>query len=177
MSEEYRIPRRQIMAQVTLVSEPPRDLLLFVGLHAASHDGFERPSDVLNGRDSYVPARDAQNTMRLLNLDSILVVTVAAKDESVLGSVEFQASEASCMDVVVALEGGLRLRGYVRYVLPHGQQRLQNYLRLPERFLSLYDGPRVHLINRRRVIWVECLSADAKNASTDSPSTASLPQL
>jgi hypothetical protein len=24
MSEEYKIPRRQVMAQVTLVSEPPR---------------------------------------------------------------------------------------------------------------------------------------------------------
>ena len=167
MSESYRIPRRQVLAQVTLVGEPARELVLFVGLHAQSHEGYERPSDLLNGPDLYIPARDPQGNMLLLNLDAVQVASVAAKDESVLGSLEFQADEAACMDVAVAVGGGLLLRGYVRYVLPQGQQRLQNYMQLPTRFLALYDGPRVHLINKRRVVWVDCSSADVPAAARD----------
>ena len=155
MPGEYRIPKRQVPAHVTLVGEPTLELHLFVGQYAASHDGGERPGDVLNGRESYVPALDAQGGTRLLNLDAVLVVTVAARDEGVLGALEFQTTDAACVEVGVALEGGLHLRGVVRYVLPAGQQRLQNYLRQPERFLPLYDGPWLHWVNRRRVVWVE----------------------
>ncbi len=164
MPGEYRIPKRQVPAHVTLVGEPTQELHLFVGQYAESHEGGERPGDVLNGRESYVPALDAQGGTRLLNLDAVLVVTVTARDEGVLGALEFQAADAACVDVVVALEGGLHLRGVVRYVLPEGQQRLQNYLRQPERFLPLYDGPRLHWINRRRVVWVESRGVEGMQA-------------
>lgn len=160
MNETFRIPRRQIVAQVTMVGEPTRELQLFLGMQARTHTGTECPSDLLNGTEPFVPARDAQGNTLLLQLDSILVTTVSARDESVLGHLEFQAEDASCVDVAIAMEGGLMLRGYVRYVLPEGQQRLQNYLRLPDRFLALYEGPRVHLVNKRRIVWVNCSNAD-----------------
>jgi hypothetical protein len=170
VSETYRLPRRQILAQVTMAGEPTRELQLFLGMQARTHSGNECPSDLLNGTEPFVPARDAQGNTLLLHLDSILVTTVSARDESVLGHLEFQAPEASCVDVAIALEGGFMLRGYVRYVLPEGQQRLQNYLRLPDRFLALYEGPRVHLVNKRRIVWVACSNAD--NADLRAPETA-----
>lgn len=160
MNESYRMPRRQVLAQVTMVGEPSRELMLFLGLHARTHSGSECPSDLLNGTEPFVPARDAQGNTLLLQLDSILVTTVSARDESIQGHLEFQTSDATCVDVAIALEGGAMLRGYVCYVLPEGQQRLQNYLRLPDRFLALYEGPRVHLVNKRRIIWVSCSNAD-----------------
>jgi hypothetical protein len=160
VNETYRMPRREIVAQVTMLGEPSRELQLFLGLRARTHGGSECPSDLLNGTEPFVPARDTQGNTLLLRLDAVLFTTVSAQDESVTSHLEFQASDASSVDVAITLEGGHMLRGYVRYVLPEGQQRLQNYLRLPDRFLALYEGPRVHLVNKSRIVWVSCSNAD-----------------
>ena len=164
MTDKYRIPKRLVRAQVVIAGEPPRDLHFFVGLRAPNHDEGERPSDLLNGAEPFVPVRDVRGQTWLLNLDTVLVVTVAAPEESVSRAIEFQTQDAACLQVVVALEGGLRVRGNVRYVLPEGQQRLQNYLGQSQRFMALHDGQWVHLINRHRVVWVHCPATDGSPA-------------
>ena len=175
MTAEYRIPKRAVKAQVMIGGEPPRELQFFVGPRAAHHDAGERPSDVLNGSEAFVPVRDAKGQTWLLNLDAVLVVTVAAHEENMSRTLEFQTSSAACLDVVMGLEGSLRVRGSVRYVLPEGQQRLQNYLRQAQRFVALHDGPWVHLVNRHRVIWVQCPATDAKAARGEPLGTAARP--
>ena len=175
MSADYRIPKRPVRARVLIRGEPPRDLHLFVGPRAAHHDAGERPSDLLNGGESFLPVRDAKGQMWLLNLEAVLVVTVAAVEESVARALEFQTDDVTCMDVVVALEGGVRVHGTMRYVLPEGQRRLQDHLRQPRRFVALHRGPWVHWINRRRMVWVQCpvtpstVALAADPASTQSP--------
>lgn len=176
MTAEYRIPKHPVKAQVMISGEPPRDLQFFVGLQAANHDAGERPSDLLNGSEPFVPVRDAKGLTWLLNLEAVLVVTVAATEENVSRAVEFRTNMASCFDVVVALDGGLRVRGSVRYVLPEGQQRLQDYLRQAQRFVALHEGPWVHLVNRHRVVWVQS-SSDATTAPDEHLGTAAQPQV
>jgi hypothetical protein len=56
--------------------------------------------------------------------------------------------------VEIGLEGGMTIAGEINQMMPEGHRRLQDVLNEGTRFLVLWSGDRVHLINKRRIIRV-----------------------
>jgi len=155
MTEIFRIPKRQVPAQVLIPGHAPLPMTLFLAELAGTHAGGERPSDLLNGGQTFFPATDLQGSTVFLQRDAVMVVTVAAvhemgdDPESVTPLVSDEATQVS-LDVL--LEDGSILRGTTRFLMPEGKRRLQDFLNLPDRFLLLEEGERVHLINKQRIV-------------------------
>lgn len=156
MTELYRIPRLQVPAQVLLVGCESRRLDLFLGLCAPSHSGYERPSDLLNGREAFLPAGEPDGRVVFLQLDAVQAVTVEAKYE--FGPEDLLSGEggATRLQVEVALIGGAVQTGWLTYVLPQGRQRLQDFLnQAPGRFFVLQDGAYARLVHKQHVLFVQ----------------------
>jgi hypothetical protein len=156
MTDVYRIPRLQVTAQVALVGRQVRQVQLFLGACAENHTGHERPSDVLNAGNGFLPAMERGEVV-FLNLDAVELLSVPA-------AVEFGEAEMAVLDaalqqsthrrVEVTLEDGTVVRGDVTYIMPEGRRRLQDFLNGPERFFKLRDGDVARLVHKRRVLWI-----------------------
>ena len=62
-----------------------------------------------------------------------------------------KAEEAVSVNVLVVLEDGTSQEGTVTYLMPEGQRRLQDFLNLPERFVTLRQEGRALLIHKGRM--------------------------
>ena len=152
--DEYRVPKREVPAEVTVIGLPPAAKKLFVSVQAEGHAGGERPSDLLNGVETFLPARDGDGKVRFLQRDAVAVVSVSADSEADGDPSQpdgIVPAPASTAEVEVTLESGTRLKGVVTYAMPAGRGRLQDFLNLGERFLALRQDGRVHLINKLRI--------------------------
>jgi hypothetical protein len=56
--------------------------------------------------------------------------------------------------VRLALSGGGALEGEILYSAPDGETRLVDFLNRPERFLKVWDGDRLFLVNKESVLRV-----------------------
>src|SRR5437773_11456467 len=71
LSEAYRIPKREVTAEVSVIGKKPATLKIFLSQQAKSHTGYERPSDLLNGIDTFFPALDEHGDLVLLQRDAV----------------------------------------------------------------------------------------------------------
>ena len=78
MDAQYQIPKRSVLAEVVLPGIEPLSLKLYLSERAQSHAGFERPSDLLNGSERFLPAADAEDRVVFLHRDSVLTIAVDA---------------------------------------------------------------------------------------------------
>ena len=159
MSEEYRVPKREVTAEVTVVGRDTATLKLFLSQAAQGHMGFERPSDLLNGHETFFPAVDDHGDLILLQREAVKVVSVATKDEmedeaATPGS---GAPAASAVEVEVMMEDASTISGTVVYVMPMGRTRLQDFLNTGDKFLPVRQGGMVHLINKQRIARITAL--------------------
>lgn len=155
MTEIFRVPKRQVPAQVLIPGRPALSLTLFLAESAGTHAGSERPSDLMNGDQVFFPATDLQGSTVFLRRDAVMVLTVAAAHErgDDPDAVRPLASEeATQIRLDVLLEDGTSLRGELRFLMPEGKRRLQDFLNLSDRFFLLEDGERIHLINKERIV-------------------------
>ena len=156
MTDVYRIPRVEIAAQIALGDSQVRVVRLFLGTHAGSHPGPERPSDLLNSPNPFMPALERKRVL-FFNLDAVHVVTVAAE-------LEFAAIDMMWLDaalqqqthrrVEVGMQGGTVVRGELTYLMPEGNRRVQDFLNATERFFALRDGDVARFVNRQHAVWV-----------------------
>lgn len=154
MSDEYRVPKREVAAEVTIAGQKPVTLKLYLAGQAASHAGYERPSDLLNGSDPFFPVMEKKGRLALLQRDAVVIMSVPAGDER--GGNEPGADEAivgtlSSERVEVRLDDGPSVKGLVEYVMPEGSRRLVDFLNLGERFLAVRQDGTIHLINKSRI--------------------------
>lgn len=158
---EYRIPKHQVPAEISLAGRTSLRARLFVGELAQSHTGAERPSDVLNGGLRFVPALDdANGALILLNVDAIMVVSVDASWEFRPGEESLEdlaAGEAVVSRIEISLDDGTVLRGTVTYLLPESNRRLQDYMNGDGRFVIVRQDAIAHLVNKRRIARVSPL--------------------
>jgi hypothetical protein len=163
VSEEYRVPKRRVTAEVTLVGRPPVTLLLFLGDGAVAHRGRERPSDLLAGPDAFLAAVEPRDeAVILVRRDAVAVMTVPVEEEygeQPSRPEDLAAAGAVSADVEVVLEDGTSRRGTITYLLPEGRRRLQDHLNGEEPFLVLREGASAHLINKRRLASVSAARA------------------
>src|SRR6266850_7856207 len=66
LTHEYRVAKKEVIAEVTVAGEKPAVLTLFLAGLTRQHAGDERPSDLLNGPDIFLPAIDRKKKLRLL---------------------------------------------------------------------------------------------------------------
>lgn len=156
MSEEYRVPKFRLPVGVTTVGGPAGEpLVLHLSERSERRVGRERPSDLLNGRQSFLPVSGPDDVSRLLARSALLVLSVPVEAEGGAGEDDAVETDGCCTErVEVLLENGLRLSGTVSYVQPPGRRRLLDYLNGSEGFLALREGEKVHLVNKGRIVHV-----------------------
>ena len=150
MSREYSVPKRLVHARVVLSGHPATEMQFFLGERAETHGGPETLTDLLNGPQVFVPSVDDTDQVVLLNPENVLVVSVLVEGNDMAGSSLVPHGEIQATAHVV-LEGGMAVRGIIRYSMPAFRRRLQDFLNMSERFLALTDGGVVHLVNKRRI--------------------------
>lgn len=149
---EYRIPKRQVRAEVKLPGQAPRKIQLHLASQAEQHYGQERPSDLLNGTESFLPAVDQEGEIGFIPREAVMILSVPAEHEM---ETEGVASEGAARTerVEIIMEDGTRIQGDVTYVLPADQERLLDFLNTADRFFRVHDDLRVHLVNKHRMAW------------------------
>ena len=157
---EYRIPKLEVPAEVSLLAHPQKEVKLFLHERAETHAGAERPSDLLNGPREFFPAVEPSGKAVFLHRDAVTVISVPAESEfppeGSTGSGE-EPEQAVKMPLEVIIQGGTVIRGAVSFVLPDGRNRLIDYLNSPDHFLIVREEGLAHLINKRRIVRVTAI--------------------
>lgn len=162
MPERYQVPKHEATARVILSDGSRRQITVFLSERAEHHSGPERPSDLLNGDDSFVPVSFPESGFALLRTTSVMVMTVDVEDELV-GTAEAEDVIGSGPgpdgverhDVRIGLDDGSEVRGAITYLMPPGERRLQDYLNQAPTFVRLREGDRVKIVNTDRVVRVQ----------------------
>lgn len=147
--DELRVPKRRVPAEVLLPAGAARRIALFLSSAASHHSGPERPSDLLNGGDDFIPAFDEEaQVMSFLHRAALAAVRTD-------GELELADDDALSLptehEVEVLLGSGQLLRGLVSYVRPPDRSRLVDFLNEPEPFFRLVEGAATVLVNKRHV--------------------------
>lgn len=154
--EDLRVPKRKTPVEVLLPGGTRRPMALFLSEVAADHTGPERPSDLLNGGDDFIPAFDeAGRTMTFLNRSAVSAVRV---DPGLDANADEDVSLPTEHDVEVQLQDGTLLRGLVSYLRPSERSRLVDFLNEDPPFFRLLDAAALVLVNKRHVVRVTLLS-------------------
>jgi len=154
LTQEYRVAKKEVTAEVTIAGEKLAVLRLFLAGRTRHHAGDERPSDLLNGPDMFLPAIDRKGKLRLLRRDAVVVITVPAEYEP---GAEGPKAEVGPLppsrhaEVEVILEGGAAIRGTVEYDMPESRSRLLDFLNREDRCLAVRHKGQVHLVNKRHI--------------------------
>ena len=160
MTDEYRVAKKEVIAEVTVAGEEPATLTLFLAGLTRSHAGDERPSDLLNGTDFFLPAVDRKGKSRLLQRDAVVVITVPAEYEPGAGGPEDDKAPLPShqrAEVEVILTSGAAIRGTVEYDMPESRSRLLDFLNREDRCLAVRRAGQVHLVNKRHIARVNPL--------------------
>jgi len=156
VTEVFRIPRVRIRAQLLLAGRRQKEVDLFLSETARTHEGHEKPSDVVAAEQDFLPALDG-DALVFINLAQIMMVTVDSDTEyndAEMTLLEAARDQNSSRQIEVVLEDGTTLNGEVAYLMPEGQRRVQDFLNGPERFFRLRDGEHARLVNKSRVLWI-----------------------
>ncbi|HEY2030887.1 MAG TPA: hypothetical protein VGH20_16940 [Myxococcales bacterium] len=147
MTDELRIPKRRAQVELVLSGGARLHVGFFLAEFAGSHAGHERLSDLLNGRDNFLPAFDAgSETMTFVARGSIAAATVGQEWEPAT-----DVGEAERHEVEIGLLGGTVLRGALHFLLPPDRSRLLDHLNDAQPFLRLEQGDKVVLVNKRQI--------------------------
>lgn len=147
MTDELRVPKRRVQAEVLLPGGATRQATFFLSEFAPHHNGPERLSDLLNAQDDFVPAVDAATeSMIFINRHIVAAARVAGEWEP---GDELPGAEEHELEIV--LVDGRVLRGTARFVLPAGRTRLLDFLNDEQPFIRLAEQAMVALINKRHI--------------------------
>jgi len=125
---------------------------IFVPPSASHHEGATRPEEWMNEETRFFPfLPDKAVVPIILNKNEILILSVPAVADA--GDVPEGAMLAERRVAVVV--GGRRILGKIVLDMPENHCRVLDYLNRGERFLTLRDGDRHHLIQKARITRVE----------------------
>lgn len=162
MPERYQVPKHEASARVLLSDGSRRRITVYLSEQAERHAGPERPSDLLNGDNPFVPVSFPDFGFALLRRTSVVVMTVAVEDELVGGTeaedlvgADSDRDGVEWHDVVLILDDGSDLQGTIAYLMPPGERRLQDYLNQAPTFVRLREDDRVQIVNTDRIVRVQ----------------------
>lgn len=154
MADDFKLPKHQVPAQLTLSGGRVHQVQLFLGEAAAGHTGAERLSDLLGGAESFFPAIEEGGAFRLVNRANVVFARVA---ESVEHAQLDELIPPSQHEVRVMLRDGAVLQGKVVFVQRVEHSRLIDFLNEAPAFFALHEEDQVTLVNKSYVAEVEIL--------------------
>ena len=171
LAAEYRIPKREISVEITLLSQSSKVIQLirgrrgeravvhlFLSERAQMRDGAERLSDLLNSPGEFLPAVEPPHkSVVLLNKDALMVLTASANAEFPAEEMSGVPMAGSGVQAEFTLQDGTQIKGQVGFVMPEGRRRLVDFLNLPERFFAVREGAMAQLINKKAIVRVSIL--------------------
>ena len=156
---QYRIPKQRVPAVIAFAGAPPQTLNLYLSERAATHEGYERPSDLLNKTTPFLPATGPDGSVLILNRHAIRWVQIElhhefedATEVEVIPHPDLTEAE-----IEVILSDESHLRGTVSFCLPGSQRRVQDFLNLPDAFLVLRQEDVAVLINKDQIVHVSLI--------------------
>jgi hypothetical protein len=145
---DLRVPKHKVAAEVILPGGVIQRMALFLAEGAPGHDGPERPLDLLNGAEDFLPVFDeAGGTMSFLNRREVAAVRVARA----LDTDDAPTTLPTEHEVAVRLGDGTVQHGLVSFVRPPDHSRLVDLLNEPLPFFRLLQGAQVAYLNKRHV--------------------------
>ena len=155
MSVEYRVPKRTVLAQVCFQGSSSSTLRLYLGDRAESHMGKERPGDLLNGADAFIPTTTPEGEFILLNKDAVTTVAIDGQDdmiEEIPCGDDDPSTDATRFEATVHLSDCTTRKGWISFLHPYGQRRPQCLLNTEDRFLLVHNGIENCFINKRHIL-------------------------
>lgn len=158
-SGDLRLPKFPVAVELSLAGRGPLAVEVFVAEHLATNYRRQHVIDLLENDTAFLPARQVEGD-RFLVFNKAAVVWVGIPLASGQLPVEesAEATETELYDtqreVEVELSTGASLRGNVLYSLPPESARVADYLNQPGRFMRLWTGDQVYLINKAYVLSV-----------------------
>jgi hypothetical protein len=149
---ELRVPTVALAAEVLTVDGRSLTGRIFVPAAAHHHEGAMRAEEWMNEIADFFPfLADAASAPVLINRREVLVMTVPAFADAG----DFP-DETPLPERAVTIDcGGHRFTGSIVIDMPEDHARMLDYLNRPERFLTLRDGTRHHLVQKRRITRVQ----------------------
>ena len=173
LAAEYRIPKREIAVEITLLGQSSSVIHrlsgrraarlvvhLFLSERAQMREGAERLSDLLNSPGEFLPATEPPHKVVLLNKEALMVLTATAEAEfpaEEMSEAMLAAGTGSGVQAEFTLQDGTEVRGRVGFVMPEGKRRLVDFLNLPERFFAVREGAIAQLINKKCIVRVSII--------------------
>ncbi|MCB9564546.1 MAG: hypothetical protein H6708_29530 [Kofleriaceae bacterium] len=173
-SEDLRLPTTPVAVHLVRAGHPRERAELFVAVSAArprrSRAGLASDvAELLEAEPAFVPVRepDAPGGARIALVGKHAIVWVAvslrggegAAVDGVPAPVDDEPSDALALydhhhGVRVELAGFDAIEGHVLYSSPADRPRLVDHLNLPVRFLRVWTGSALYLINKHHVVRV-----------------------
>jgi hypothetical protein len=120
---------------------------VYLPAQSLRQDSPMRAYEWANGPQRFVPFRAHEGACRtVFNKTQLAVMTVSAD----ANHAEHEPADCPVYHVIVEI-GDLRLDGQIVVDLPPAQQRLVDLLNGGDTFVTLRDGDRHHLVNKRHV--------------------------
>ena len=146
---DFRVTKLRVPVKV-LVSNREQESDVFLTPVAASHEGGETLSDLLNGPDSYLPL-EWKGEMTCIPREAIEVAWIAPAAGYVS---EVDVSPPTEQSVRITLRSGRRLTGSMRYSRHPDSSRLVDYLNGSPQFIAVHQGEMLALVNRAHIAFI-----------------------
>ncbi len=147
---DFRVAKLRVPVKV-LVSDEVQKSDVFLTPVAANHDGSETLSDLLNGRDAYLPV-ERKGEMACIPRDAIEVAWISPAADKVS---EVDLSPPTEQRVRITLRSGRQLRGLMRYSRHPDSSRLVDYLNGSPQFVALHQVGQLALVNRGHIAFID----------------------
>jgi len=148
--KSLRVRKNPFEVELALAGRLPRRVALYLAEHAPHAFSRQRVLDLLEQVDSFLPACDLE-TREWESINARAVVWICLSRQSIEAEQSAEELFEHRKVVRVALVGGGSLDGEILYSAPAAEARLVDYLNRHERFLQLWDGDRLYLVNKESV--------------------------
>jgi hypothetical protein len=150
-TKPLRVRKEPLEVELALAGRPPRRVELFLAEQGPR--GFVRQQvvDLLEQPNTFLPACDVETgEWESFNLRAVLWIAMSRQSVEAEGSADelFEYRKL----VRIALAAGGSLEGEILFSAPDGGARLVDYLNRHERFLRLWDGDRLYLVNKESML-------------------------
>jgi hypothetical protein len=153
VSNPYSVSKRQYRVRIrTADAQCPEGVSVFLGERAAGHLGPEKLEDLLNEDGDFLPVKREHGPVQFIHRDTLWFAAVEAELDT--ADADELAELCTLVAVRITLRDGHEIEGTMRYQLPREACRLQDYLNLPGRFLSVRTRDRELFVNKSAIVRV-----------------------
>ena len=150
-TKALRVRKDPLEVELALAGRAPRRVELYLAEQGSHAFVRQRVLDLLEQPGSFLPACDVETgEWESFNARAVVWIGMSRVSPDAEGSGDELYEHRKL--VRMALADGGALEGEILYSAPDGEARLVDYLNRPDRFLRLWDGDRLFLVNKESVL-------------------------